>query len=75
LSSGEKAKAIVDVFSDKAHKHLVYDALTRITDSDSPIDQALEVGQKTFLLRFFRVNLRRAFAASNGVNSEDARWR
>lgn len=60
----------VDVFSDKAHKNRVYSGLACITAKGSAIDTGLTVGQSTFLLGFFSVNLRKALDGSHGATSE-----
>jgi hypothetical protein len=61
----------LDVFSDKAISKLVYSGLTGVTADGSPIDDSLKVGQKTFLLGFFSVNLKKALDASEGAGSEE----
>lgn len=61
----------LDVFSDRAISKLVYSGLTAVTAEGSPIDDALTVGQKAFLLGFFSVNLKKAIDASGGAGSED----
>lgn len=60
----------LDVFSDKAISKLVYSGLTAVTADGSPIDDTLKVGQKTFLLGFFSVNLKKAMDASGSANSK-----
>jgi hypothetical protein len=59
------------VFSDKAISKLVYSGLTAVTADGSPIDDTLKVGQKTFLLGFFSVNLKKAMDDSGGAGSEE----
>jgi hypothetical protein len=61
----------VDVFSNQAMTNRVYTDLTTITVTGTPIDGALSVGQKAFLLGFFSVNLKKALDASEGATSED----
>jgi hypothetical protein len=60
----------LDVYSDKDISKLVYSGLTAITVTGSPIDKALKVGQKEFLLGFFSVNLKKALEASDGADSQ-----
>jgi hypothetical protein len=60
----------LDVYSDKAISNLVYSGLTAVTSDGSPIDDTLKVGQKTFLLGFFSVNLKKALDASEGARSK-----
>lgn len=61
----------LDVYSNQAITNLVYPGLTAVTADGSPIDDTLKVGQKTFLLGFFSVNLKKAMDASEGADSED----
>jgi hypothetical protein len=70
VSGGHEVK--VDVFSNQAMTNKVYTDLTTITATGTPIDGALSVGQRAFLLGFFSVNLKKAFDASEGANSEDS---
>lgn len=69
VSGGHEVK--VDVFSNQAMTNKIYSNLTTITATDTPIDGALHVGQKVFLLGFFSVNLKKALDASEGATSED----
>lgn len=69
VSGGHEVR--VDVYSDQAMTNKIYSDLTTITASGTPIDGALSVGQKAFLLGFFSVNLKKALEASDGATSED----
>jgi hypothetical protein len=60
----------LDVFTDKAISKLFYSGLTAVTADGSPIDDSLKIGQKSFLLGFFSVNLKKALDASEGAGSE-----
>lgn len=62
-------KITMDVFSDKHHTNLIYSDLAGITVTGSPFDSGLVIGQETFLLGFFSVNLRKAMNESNGFHS------
>ena len=68
VSGGHEVK--VDVFSNQAMTNKVHSNLTAITATGTPIDGALTVGQKAFLLGFFSINLKKALDASGGANSE-----
>ena len=61
----------VEVFSDAAMKHSVFENLNVITTTGSPIDAGLQIGKKTFLLGFFSVNLKKALGLSTGAHSPD----
>jgi hypothetical protein len=60
----------LDVYSDKKISKLVYKGLTAVTTTGAPIDTLLSVGQKTFLLGFFSVNLKKAMDGSSDAASE-----
>jgi hypothetical protein len=57
---------LVDVYSEGTQKRLVYPNLTVVTATGTAISKTLKVGQKTSLLGFFSVNLRKAMAAATG---------
>lgn len=60
----------VDVFSNQAMTTAVYHGLAVVTVAGSSINNTLAVGQKTFLLGFFSVNLKKAIQVAQGANSE-----
>ena len=60
----------LDVFSDQAMTHQVYQGLIGITVLGTPINSSLSVGQKKFLLGFFSVNLKKALQEAQGTSSE-----
>lgn len=64
--SGGKV-ALVDVFSDANHTNQIYQSLKVIVAAGSPYATKLAVGQKTFILGIFSVNLRRAIDLSAGA--------
>lgn len=67
VTGGHEVK--VEVFSNQAMTASVFPSLTVITVSGSPIDTQLHAGQKTFLLGFFSVNLKKALDASAGAHT------
>jgi hypothetical protein len=58
----------LDVYSNQAITNLIYSGLTAVTADGSPIDDTLKVGDETFLLGFFSVNLKKAMDASEGAD-------
>lgn len=68
LSGGKEFT--VDVFSNQAMTNSVYQGLTVITVTGSPINGTLAVGQKVFLLGFFSVNLKKAMQTAQAANSQ-----
>ena len=59
--------ATVDVFSDANHTNRVYQGLNVILATGTPYATKLAVGQKTFILGLFSVNLRNAIDLSSGA--------
>jgi hypothetical protein len=59
----------MDVFSGNTFKKLLFTDLAGITVTGSPTDKTLKVGDKTFLLGFFSINLKKALKASAGADS------
>jgi hypothetical protein len=56
--------ALVDVFSDSAHQHLVYPNLTVVTVATDLLSSRSQPNWRTFLLEFFSVNLKKEAIAS-----------
>jgi hypothetical protein len=50
----------VDVYSDQAFRHNVYQGLRCITAGGSPVDGTLRANQRIFLLGIFSINLKKA---------------
>ena len=59
----------MDVFSSNTFATLLYKDLAGITVTGSPTDKKFKVGDKTFILGFFSVNLRKALNISSGAGS------
>jgi hypothetical protein len=66
FGNGAGVAALVDVFSDSPHQHLVYSNLTVVTAANGPLAPRLQPGWSTFLLGFFSVNLKKAEAVASG---------
>jgi hypothetical protein len=58
--------ARVDVYSDTAHQHLVYQNLTVMVAANSHIATQLHANWNTYLLGFFSVNLKKAMVIAVG---------
>lgn len=58
--------ALVDVYADTAHQHLVYQNLEVITAANSRIATQLHADWSTYLLGFFSINLAKAMALASG---------
>lgn len=65
-------EAVVDVFGDSDYQNLVYSDLAVIAADGTEIADKLAVGQKTFLLGFFSVTLRKAMTAAEGHAGEES---
>lgn len=63
-------QAIVDVYSDAAHSHLVYENLT-VNMLASTFADSLTEGNKTFVLGIFSVNPRKAMRLAAGHGQDD----
>jgi hypothetical protein len=59
--------ATVDVFSDANHTNRIYQGLSVVVAAGTPYATKLAVGQKTFILGLFSVNLRNAIDLSSGA--------
>jgi len=71
VANGAGVMAIVDVFSDTAHKNLVYQDLTVVTAFNDPLAARLQPNWSTFLLGFFSINLRKAEVIASGHQQSD----
>jgi len=60
----------IDVYSSQTATNPIYRGLTAITVSGAPVDGALTINQRTVLLGFFSVNLKKALGESVGANSQ-----
>jgi hypothetical protein len=60
----------MDVFTSNTFATLLFKDLAGITVDGSPTQTKLKVGDKTFLLGFFSVNLKKALAAASGATSQ-----
>jgi hypothetical protein len=72
FGNGAGVAALVDVFADSPHQHLVYSNLTVVTAANDPLASRLQAGWSTFLLGFFSVNLKRAEAIASGHTRPNA---
>lgn len=68
VANGKGIAALVDVFSDTGHQHLVYSNLTVVTATNSRIASVLRPNWATYLLGFFSVNLKRTIEIAAGHN-------
>jgi len=64
-------QAVVDVYSDVAHSHLVYEDLT-VNMLSSDFASNLKPGEKTFILGIFSVNPHKAMTLAAGHGEADA---
>ncbi len=64
-------EASVDVFSDAKFQNRIHENLRCITVNDSRADTRWKAGDRTFVLGFFSVNLRKALDASASAKSEN----
>jgi len=58
--------ALVDVYSDTQHQHMVYQGLTIVTATGENVASRLQANWSTYLLGFFSVNLKKAEAIAAG---------
>jgi hypothetical protein len=66
FGEGAGVAALVDVYSDTAHRNRVYQNLTVVTATNSPIAKQLKPGWSTYLLGFFSINLSKAMGIAAG---------
>jgi hypothetical protein len=66
IANNAGVAALVDVYADTAHQHLVYQNLEVIAAANSHIASQLHADWSTYLLGFFSVNLAKAMAIASG---------
>lgn len=66
IANNNGVAALVDVYSDTAHQHLVYQNLTVIVAANSNIASQLHANWSTYLLGFFSINLKKAMVLAAG---------